>query len=164
MLCHHVKTIKNAFDKGNNENIIEQTEEKQIVLKGTKYKLLFDMFKNGGYDKILPKERSNFTQKTVSSINNYKRLLNKEIIIFDKGLMSTTMNRKIGGDFASGKVGLKIFVPKGTKTVNVPKKFSNTKSGSGEGELMLPPGTKLKVTHCYLQSDGWIWVEANVVK
>ncbi len=57
-------------------------------------------------------------------------------IIEDKAFVSTSVNKEVGEDFVSGKIQLKIMVPKGTNFL-----FGD----SGEEEVILPAGSKFRV-------------------
>ncbi len=155
-LCHHIRTIANAFkEDDNSDGPISKTLNDQTVVRGMDYIGLCAMFKNGGYE--IPTDRNQFNETIINDINN------KKPIFFDKAFLSTAMSNTVGDSFARGQVCLKIFVPKGTKSVNVPRDVRGTRFSLSEKELILPPKTRLKVKKCAVTRDNWIVIDANVV-
>jgi hypothetical protein len=75
----------------------------------------------------------------------------KGAIIEDKGFMSTTIDRDVAKNF--GSTTLTIRVPKGAKAVMVQKYVSGT-TAVNEREMLLPRGTKLKITNVHQVSGG----------
>jgi hypothetical protein len=65
--------------------------------------------------------------------------------------MSTTIDRDVAQNF--GSTTLTIRVPKGAKAVMVQKYVSGT-TAVNERELLLPRGTKLKITNVHQVSSG----------
>lgn len=87
-------------------------------------------------------------------------------MISDKGFMSTTTDREVAKNF--GNVVMTIRVPKGHKALRMTD-LVDTPSAKREKEMLLPRGTKLKITHVREEKTGFLgtakttYIEARVV-
>jgi hypothetical protein len=90
----------------------------------------------------------------------------KGAIIEDKGFMSTTIDRDVAKNF--GSTTMTIRVPKGYQAVKIQDYIKGT-TADNERELLLPRGTKLKITNVHQTAGGLfgmgkkLSIEARVV-
>jgi hypothetical protein len=96
-----------------------------------------------------------------------EKQLVKDAVIVDKGFMSTTIDRDTANNF--GTTIMTIRVPKGYHAVKVQDYLQGTVADN-ERELILPRGTKLKITHVREEKGGFLgrnkktYIDARVIE